>query len=437
MDLFTLMIELALIFWAVIYTTQIKISIKSTIIYTVFIVIPTTLIYELGGNWQGIIYLIISSFIYFFWLSKDLLIFIHICFVLIIGILTDNFTQYIAVATHIAFLPHVFIHYCIFFVLFIASILIYRILTRNIYTLIGELKTAYMLILSVALVTMSTFYINIYLTNYLSRNSILTFNIITQIIYFTMMIAVLYITIINIRKEAHFRKIEIETKQFTSYMHSLELINNDMQKFQHDYTNILVTMQGYIEADEFEELKRYFKKYILTAGEETLKRNKRFVNLSKLQITGLKGLIITKSLQAEKEGISFNVEISDEINEISINIIDLARIVGIFLDNAIEANKQNDMQEEKEVNIAFFNSMSGSTIIIIENTFDNSSITINQIFTDGFSTKGKKRGKGLNIVKNIIDNYPNLTLNTSIEKHLFTQIIEIKKNEGFHEGRNM
>ncbi|WP_223556604.1 MULTISPECIES: GHKL domain-containing protein [Lysinibacillus] len=437
MEFFTLIIEFVLIFWAVTCVIQGKISIKSTLTYIVLIIFPTTLIYESIGQWQGIIYLIISSFIYFFWLSKDFLIFIHICFVLIIGILTDNLTQYIAVAIHFKFIPDILLHYCIFFVLFIISIQMYRILTRKIYILIGKLKTAYILILFILLVTMSTFYINIYLTEYFSKDSLLKFNIITQTIYFTIMIFVLYITIINIRRETHFRKIEVENAQFTNYMYSLELINNDMQKFQHDYTNILVTMQGYIEINDFEGLKKYFKKHIFSAEEETLKRNKRLANLSRLQITGIKGLIITKSLQAEKEGISVQVEISDEIDEISMNVIDLSRILGIFLDNAIEANNQNNIQEEKEINIAFFNSISDSTIIIIENTFNNDSLMIDQIFTNGFSEKGKNRGRGLNNVTNIIKNYPNVTLNTNINKRLFTQIIEITKNEGFNESCNL
>lgn len=437
MDFLILAIEFVLIFWAVTYTTQIKFSFKGILTYVLLIILPTTLIYQSIGQWQGIIYLIISSFIYFFWLSKDFLIFLHICFVLIIGILADNLTQYLTTVILLGILPDILLHYCVFFVLFIISILMYRILTRKIYKLIGELKTAYILILFVALVTMSTFYINIYLTDYLSQDSLLKFNIITQIIYFTIMIFVLYITIVNTRKENHFRKIELETAQFTNYMHSLELINNDMQKFRHDHANILFTMQGYIEINDFEGLKKYFKKHIFTAEEETLKRNKRLANLSKLRITGIKGLILTKTLQAEKEGISVNVEISDIIDEINMNVIDIARILGIFLDNAIEANNQYDTHSEKEINIAIFNSITGSTIIIIENTFEDDSLMIDQIFTDGFSTKGEKRGKGLSNVKSIINNYPNVTLNTNINNRLFTQIIEVTKNEGFNESCNL
>ena len=107
-------------------------------------------------------------------------------------------------------------------------------------------------------------------------------------------------------------------------------------------------------------------------------------------------------------------------------MIDIARILGIFLDNAIEAN--NRVNSHREINIAFFKSVSNSTIIIIENTLEDDEVMIEKIFTEGFSTKGKKHGKGLSTVKNIINNYQNVTLNTSLNNGLFTQVIEIREN---------
>lgn len=421
-------IEFTLIFWAITYTTQIKISIKRILSFILIIICPTILIYQFIGQWQGIIFLIISSCIFFFWLSKSVLTFIHICFVLLIGILADNITQFITVALPYDVLPGLVVHYFLFSVLFIVIIIIYQLSTRKIYKWINEVKFAYILILFIVLVTMSTFYINIYLTDYLFKDTLLKFNIITQIIYFTIMIFVFYLTIITIKKETHYQKIKFETDEFTNYMHSLELINNDMQKFRHDYANILCTMQGYIEINDFEGLKKYFKKHIFSAEEDTLKRNNTLANLAKLRIMGIKGLILTKILQAEKEGILVNVEISDVIDEIDMNVIDLARIIGILFDNAIEAN--NDSNPQKEINVVFFKSISDSTIIIIENTLNDNSVMVEQIFTEGFSTKGKKRGKGLHTAKNIIDGYPNVMLNTNVCNGLFTQIIELMKNEG-------
>lgn len=417
-------IEFLIIFWAISYATQIKMGIKRILAYILLSMCPAIIIFQSLGQWQGIVFLLVSSFTYFYWLSKTFLTLIHICFVLIIGILMDNLSQFVMRYVPLVFLPGIIEQYCIFMVLFILSIMTYQQLTRKIYMLIEEMKTAYILILFIALLTMSMFYINIYLTDYLSEDNLLKFNIITQIIYFTIMLFVLYLTIVNIKKENHFRKVEFETAQFTDYMKSLEIINNDMQKFRHDHANILATMQGYMEINDFEGLKKYFKKHIFSAEEDTLERNMRLNILSKLQITGIKGLILTKTLQAEKEGISVNIEIPDKIDHIEMNVIDIARILGIFLDNAIEANIQ--VHNTKEIDIAFFKTKSNSTIIIIENTLDDNAVLVDKIFAKGYSTKGENRGTGLSTVRSIISNYPNVVLQTNVNNGLFTQIIEIK-----------
>lgn len=425
MKLLFLIIEFILIFWAITYIIQLKITSKHIFLYVLTMVCPASLIYLLGGQWQGIIFIIFSSYIYFYLLSRSFLTLIHICFVIIIGILIDNITQYIIASLPFGFILGILEQYCIFVVLFTLSIFIYSFTTKKNYTLFNVMKSSYLLILFIAFVTMGTYYINIYLTDYFSKDTLLKFNLITQITYFTIMIFILYLTSKNIKKENSFQKVKFENAQFTDYMHSLELINNDMQKFRHDHGNILFTMQGYIETDDFEGLKKYFKKHIFSVEEDTLKKNKQLANLSKIQITGIKGLILTKVLQAEKEGISVNLEVPDIIDEIHMNVIDLARILGIFLDNAIEANHQ--IHSQKEFDIAFFKSVSNPLItIIIENPLNEDSINIEKIYAEGFSTKGLNRGKGLSNVKNILANYPNVALNTNATNGLFTQIIVIE-----------
>lgn len=426
MKLVPLIFEFIFIFFALIYIVKAKMNITRIILYFLLIACPATLIYLGVGQWQSILFWIIGLCIYFLYLSKNPLSLIHIFLVIIIGILADNVTQYLMTAIQLNNnFSTILVQYLIFAILFAISIYIYNLLTKKVNVLFTQMKSAFLLVLFITFFTMSAFYINIYLTDYLSKDSLLTFNIVTQIIYFVITIYILYLTSKNIKKEVEFKKIQFETAQFSDYMQSLELINNDMQKFRHDYTNILFTMQGYMDSNDFEGLKSYFKKYIFSAEEDTLKKNKQIANLSKLHNTGIKGLLLTKTLQAEQKGISVNIEVPDTIETINMNLIDLARILGILLDNAIEAKSNNSSQHE--ISIAFFKDLSGSLIIIIENTVEeNIIINIEKIFIEGFSTKGENRGNGLNIVKNVISNYPNTSLNTSLANGLFTQIIVIE-----------
>lgn len=424
MELLFLIIEFSLIFWAITFLTNIKITIKRVLAFILVVICPTALNFVIFGQWLGIIYFIVSSFTYFYWLARGFSTLIHICLVVIIGIIADNLAQFTMVVYPYDVLPGILEQYIIFIIIFISCAVIYKLVSKKIYQLLGLTKTAYVFILSIVFITMCTFYINLYLTDYFSQDTILKFNIFSQLTYFGFMCIVLYITIINLKKENHFREIEIEKEQFADYMHSLELINHDMQKFRHDYANILSTMQGYMEINDLEGLKNYFKQHIMSAEGDTLKRNQRLANLSNLHITGIKGLLLTKALQAEKEGIEVDIEIPGEIEEIAMNVIDISRILGIFLDNAIEATSH--VENGKEINIAIMKSMKDSIIIIIENTVQEESILLEQIFKEGFSTKGENRGKGLSTVQSIINQYPDVMLNTNVENGLFIQKLEVE-----------
>ena len=103
------------------------------------------------------------------------------------------------------------------------------------------------------------------------------------------------------------------------------------------------------------------------------------------------------------------------------DIIDLSRCLGILLDNAIEASLSS---EKKRLNIAFIKKNS-SILIIISNTFKGVIPPLSKIFKTGFSTKGKNRGLGLSNLSEIMNNYSNTTLDTSISDDRFIQNITI------------
>ena len=58
---------------------------------------------------------------------------------------------------------------------------------------------------------------------------------------------------------------------------------------------------------------------------------------------------------------------------------------------------------------------------------DVCSSDLEDLFELGFSTKGRNRGIGLNNVKEILDKYENIILETEIEESTFRQIIRFKR----------
>ena len=106
---------------------------------------------------------------------------------------------------------------------------------------------------------------------------------------------------------------------------------------------------------------------------------------------------------------------------------DLSRILGILLDNAIEATSKLDNNKYIKLEMRF-DSKKYADVIRIYNTYDTS-IQINtaDIFKKGYSSKKVKSGIGLWEVQKLIKKSGNSQIFACIEKEKFVQNIIIEK----------
>ena len=122
-----------------------------------------------------------------------------------------------------------------------------------------------------------------------------------------------------------------------------------------------------------------------------------------------------------------NSELEEKLSGIFLDMdnekdyIDLCNILGILIDNAIDASI---LTKNKiiEINI---NETKEYTDIKMLNTFVNS-IDLNNIGKKNYSTKEYKSGIGLNYIKNVKNN--NIKVNFSIINNLFITNIKYIKN---------
>ena len=218
-------------------------------------------------------------------------------------------------------------------------------------------------------------------------------------------------------------KFESELENITNYMNVLENSTSELRKFKHDYTNILSAIGLYLEEKEYDKLKEYFDE--LSDYNKVMNSNFKGIDrLKHIKILQVKSLLSYKLIQAGERGIRTNVEVQQDINFISMNIIDLSRVIGILLDNAIEATVKC---ENPEINIGMME-IDNSLLIIVKNTCAEDTPPVYEIFKKGFSTKGRRRGDGLWIVKSIIDSYgERITLDTEIINGFFKHELWISK----------
>ncbi|EPY6472724.1 sensor histidine kinase [Clostridium sporogenes] len=217
---------------------------------------------------------------------------------------------------------------------------------------------------------------------------------------------------------------EIEEKnEIEEYAHIIEEMYSETRRFKHDYINMLSPLKEYIDNEDIEGLSEFFYNNVIDMDKNIKWSNSNIDKLKYIKVQGLKAILSTKLIKASSMNIDINVHIVEDIDYIHMNIMDLCRIIGILMDNAIEAAGEC---EAPKICIAVANK-NDYVVIAVHNNFFGDKPLIHKIYKEGFSTKGKGRGLGLYTVKNIIDTkYENVLLNTSIEENMFIQEIWIK-----------
>lgn len=223
-------------------------------------------------------------------------------------------------------------------------------------------------------------------------------------------------------KELDIKNIELINLQ--NYISVTETHYNEISKFKHDYINIISTLAGYIEEEDIYNLKIYFEDNIVPLFNNFENESLKLNILEKVNIIELKGLLKIKLTQAISKNIKVSVEVIEKIDIINWNVVDLCRVVGILIDNGIEAAEDN---HRGFINIALFKKYN-EIYIIIQNSFLEENISLQQIYKRGFSSKGSHRGLGLSIVKNILSKNRYVSIETTIDENIFTQILKICNN---------
>ncbi|MBR0427240.1 MAG: GHKL domain-containing protein [Clostridia bacterium] len=218
-------------------------------------------------------------------------------------------------------------------------------------------------------------------------------------------------------------KLDIATRDLEnaeSYNNSLTILYDNVRGFKHDFDNMVNIIGGYIESNDIDGLKQYYKSLQKDCSSV---RNVQMLNPNVINNPGIYNLIVSKYKKATDLGVTINFEFFFDFENLKMPIYEFSRILGILLDNAIEAAKECD---EKHVNLVFRESRKQHVqIVIIENTYLNKDIDTKKIFEKGISGKENHTGIGLWEVNKIIKNNNNIVLKTSNDDKYFKQELQI------------
>lgn len=423
-SLLTTIIQLPILLFFNTYILDLSWSKKQYITIISVIFLPTCGLSVFIGA-PSVFYFLITLAFMIYRKTKVIGYILHMLIALILLVISDNISYILAFrllngAEHLTF-----IGYLLFLIIFSSAFAFCykRMMAYLVDRWVFNRHVSYVLFF-LGMATVFFIYINIVTMDKDSFYEGVQRNLAMFLIYFVLLVICMIVTLYLAFKQYKVKQREEEIKNFESYVASLEQINQDMRKFKHDYVNILSSLRSFIDDKNYDGLHTYFYNHILEANHQEQLNQQAMMTLNNLKINSLKGLFTTKILQAQSHHVPFYIEIVEEITDISVDPIILNRMVGIVLDNAIEAAREID---NGEVRVALIR-MNEDIVLVVSNTFDEKTkIKIHEIYQEGFSTKGKNRGLGLANLRQMRNNLQNVSLNTRISPPHFIQEIVFER----------
>lgn len=196
-------------------------------------------------------------------------------------------------------------------------------------------------------------------------------------------------------------------------------------KKQHEYKNQLVIIKSMIESKD-----KTVVDYIngILNDNDKNKDTKWLTRLTNIPLGGLKGLLYYKINEMSLKGIKVDLYVAETLNKKSLwknysdYSNDISKIIGVYIDNAIEAASSTN---KKEIEIQFYIE-DDNIVLCIGNTFTGE-VDLTKIDSEGYSTKGNNRGYGLPLANDLLAKYKDvLSSERTIIDNYYVQKLMIK-----------
>lgn len=229
---------------------------------------------------------------------------------------------------------------------------------------------------------------------------------------------------VQVEREIALNQKKFEQEYLQNYTDEIVSLYNEIRGFRHDYAGMMVSIQTAIDSKDLQEIDRIYNEVFVKANHKLRSDKYTYFDLNNLEDSALRSVIAQSIANARVHNIDYILEVKDIISPLSMELLDLVRVMSILLNNAVEGALES---YRKQMEVAVIK-LDSEILIVIQNSRKNRSIKPEEIFNIGYSTKGINRGIGLNNVKEILEKYDDVILETEIDEERFKQIIRFKRN---------
>lgn len=219
-------------------------------------------------------------------------------------------------------------------------------------------------------------------------------------------------------------KMQAENKALLNNLEEYEKMLDYQRVANHENKNQLLIVRSLLKEDENSDALNYVNEVIDDKKDDN---DVLFGRAKKIPSGGLQGIVYQKMLVMNDKNIKPILDVSNSVKKFKLEDLDtklnydICRIVGVFLDNAIEETEKLD---EREIMLSMYEQNS-DLVIEISNKFKNVP-DLERLEEKGYSTKGKGHGYGLSLVNDIVNNNNQIINEKGITRNIFTQKLIIK-----------
>lgn len=255
-----------------------------------------------------------------------------------------------------------------------------------------------------------------------ARNALfakVTLDMIINLIILFIFIIMFIIIILSDNKNKY---LEETNQQMLNYVTKYEKIITEQGKANHEFKNQLMVIKGYAQMGS-----KKLIDYIDSITQDANKTHSSYLisQLNKFPEGGIKGLLYYKLSTMEEQKIKYELDveagIKTKLNVLSVNMYkNITKILGVMLDNAIEASKKS----KKKLIIISVVKIKSSVVFSISNTYSGK-IDLSKLGS-GYTSKGFGHGYGLRLVNDILNETNSFIIKNDVVNGYFVSELTVK-----------
>lgn len=415
--------------WHICFDKQKRIGFLKTVLLAICMSILITLFAFLVPNPLKLISVfVILTFICYLSFTKNLKLslLLVICSELTIWVSENSFMIFVLLfklqnINNIINIPSIYLLLNIY-ITFISFIILKIKLPQKLYKLLisstksiknTESLISSIMIISIVIISMIENYMH------LPNTIIIITNVTMGIIFIT-------IVIMSSKIKDNYNKISSKYQTSISSLKEYEVMIDQFRVYTHENRNEFYTIRNMLKnGDKREDV----IKYIDTLIDNKIQDNEKIMKkTAKIPSGGLRATIYSKLCLMDKLKIKYKLNISRDVKTKDLIDLDeelvlkICRILGVFLDNAIEAVKT---LKKKEISVEMY-ILDNKLCVDITNNFKGN-LDLDKISEAKYTTKGNGHGYGLTLVNQILNEEIGILENEkSINRDAFTQTLKIK-----------